>query len=197
MIYCTGYDQSLDFFDESILNAIQYSTEKPKIPHLLYKYTFPANVENLAFVGHTMGLFNGGFEIQSKWAAMVFTGQTKLPDQSVMSKFVECLKEKRDLDQGGRFPYGMPVNLVDELAKEVNLMPNLDEIKSNDPNLYDMMWNNEVFVTHFFYDQNKDLADDLLRQVDEIKKKVYKLNNDQPGYDQTLINNEFTKNFKL
>ena len=84
VLFCTGYKLCLDFFDESVLRTLKFNNKYDKFPILLYKYTFHPDLENLAMVGLTNGLFFTGFELQAKWAFKVFRGEKRLPPRSIV-----------------------------------------------------------------------------------------------------------------
>ena len=61
VIYCTGYEKSLTvFLDDFFLKAIKYSEALSKQTFSLYKCTFQPDIQNMAFVGLTKGLFFPG-----------------------------------------------------------------------------------------------------------------------------------------
>lgn len=196
VIFCTGYEQAIDcILDKSILDVIKYDTTKYKFPNLLYKFTFSPGLKNMAFVGLTDGLFNAAFELQAKWACSVFTGAWKLPDEATMNSYLKDLEAKRLADRHSNFPYGLPVQLVDELAKELKVYPDFERLKKEDPHLYRMLWCNVVFVSHFFLDSPNLDCRKLLEQVEDYKRKVYEFDDTTAPITQADVNRHFSKNF--
>ncbi len=47
---CTGYDLVIEFFEEEILNWLDYDKIGFGSPYLLYKFTFSPFIENMAMV---------------------------------------------------------------------------------------------------------------------------------------------------
>jgi dimethylaniline monooxygenase (N-oxide forming) len=168
ILYCTGYRLEIPFFSREILDKIEYDKDNYKNPIILYKHTFHPSLPNLAFVFLTRGLFFIGLELQSKWAALVFSGKKEHPKLEDMNKEIELNRLKRmNTHSSVQFPHGPYVELVDQLAKGIGVYPNYDdeseEVKSKFKNLL-------ILPTDFTYNENKEYC---LEKLENIKMLTY------------------------
>lgn len=199
VIFCTGYEQGIDsILDKSLLEVIKYDPAKYKFSNLLYKLTFPPRFKNIAFVGLGGGLFNPAFELQAKWVFSVFTGESKLPDEVNIQSYLTDLEAKRVTDRHSNFPYGLPVQLVDEFAKELNLYPDFERLKREEPQLHDMLWCNVTFASHFFLNSDNSEGRRLLEQVEDYKRQLYEFDGrNSSSITQADLIRLFSKHFIL
>ena len=140
VIVCTGYDVTIDYFDEDMLKTLEYDKEHYKAPYLLYKFTFHPELENMAMICQNDGLLFTCTELQCKWASLVFSGKKELASKEIMHREISEARDLRKLNLKRQFPYGHNI-VMDMLAKEANVLPDFDELKAKDPELYDMAWN--------------------------------------------------------
>jgi dimethylaniline monooxygenase (N-oxide forming) len=89
ILFCTGYRLEIPFLSQDHLDKIDYDKDNYTNPIILYKHTFHPLLSNLAFIFLTKGLFFIGLELQSKWAASVFSGRIKCPKLEDMQKETE------------------------------------------------------------------------------------------------------------
>ncbi|RNA19017.1 Flavin-containing monooxygenase-family [Brachionus plicatilis] len=171
VIFCTGYKLCLDYFDHEVLKILKFDPNKSKMPILMYKYTVHPDLENLAMVGEINGLYFAGFEMQANWAIKLFCGTKKLPPRDVIDAELAKSELRRENAGDNQFPRGTYNKLIDELAEECDLLPDMDKIKMEDEELYRMMWENGTLPCHFCFNKNRDLSIKILREVDEIIKK--------------------------
>lgn len=173
VIYCTGYRLNLDYLDETVKRVLKYDPNNESKAVSLYKYTLHPDLENMAFIGKFNGLFYAGFELQAKWAIKIFTGERILPPKEIMfeemKKFDAEAQKKRD----AQFQYGTYLEMIDKLAVESDSLPDFAGISRNDPKLFDMLWRNGVFPSHFALNTNRDVAMRILREVDEMTQRKY------------------------
>ncbi len=47
---CTGFDVTIEYFDEQVLKCLEYDRKDYKFPYLTYKCTFHPKLENMAMV---------------------------------------------------------------------------------------------------------------------------------------------------
>ncbi len=57
-----------------------------------------------------------------------------------MKSEISLARERRKAELKLQYPYAHN-QLMDMLAAELGVLPNFEEIKKNDPVLYDMVWN--------------------------------------------------------
>ena len=199
IIYCTGYDKTIsEFVDESFLKTVKYRKENYKETFDLYKCTFHPDLENMAFVGMSVGLFFPGAELQAKWACMAFSGKIELPDTHTMKRFIEKEERERSSKINQQYPYGDHLTLVDSIAAEMDLLPDFDELKRIDASTYDLFWNNGMFASNYVFKTNRDQALNLMKQAKTLKDKNYKFDKlDPKAITYTDVAKEFSKCYKF
>ena len=71
---------------------------------------------------------------------MVFSGKKTLPNKETMLNDINVMRGKRKLnsEQAQRLDR---VCVMDSIATELDLLPDFNKIKENEPKLYDMIWN--------------------------------------------------------
>ncbi|CAI2354782.1 unnamed protein product [Caenorhabditis sp. 36 PRJEB53466] len=87
---CTGYTFGFPFVDSDIIDI-----KNQQVP--LYKYVFPPNSESVAVIGliQPIGSIAPISEIQSRWAARVFSGKCPLP--SSKQQLVDIAQKKEEM----------------------------------------------------------------------------------------------------
>ncbi|KAM9995353.1 hypothetical protein ACTFIY_001542 [Dictyostelium cf. discoideum] len=80
-------------------------------------------------------------ELQSRWINYVFSGLIDLPSEKEMEQGIIKINEIRNAKIKTLFPFGDYVLFSDQLAKQINCLPDFDEMKLNNPELYDMCFN--------------------------------------------------------
>ena len=92
VIFCTGYNISFKFLDQTVV-PIKDNEVK------LYKHVFPPHHRHpsLAIIGlvQSSGSFNPAAELQARWAVKVFSKQLKLPSREEMLN--DIWEKKRQL----------------------------------------------------------------------------------------------------
>lgn len=126
IIYCTGYRLNLNFLHNNILNALKFENDQLQ-PILLHKCTWHPKLPGMAFVGMYRGPYFPIMELQSKWAAKVFSKELTLPQDTVMHTSIAEEQKIRALPKSKRpqFPHGDYVGLRNDLTTEVNRKPNI------------------------------------------------------------------------
>jgi dimethylaniline monooxygenase (N-oxide forming) len=179
VIYCTGYDLRMDYMCKTVLDKIRVSNEiNYKFQYNLHKFTFHPEVENFALVGQLDGLFQTGAELQARLASSVFTGQIVFDKAKARGEIEKQRAKMMSNKRRAQFPYGTYVELCEKLGKEMDLVPDFEAMKANDPQLYDMFWNDSAFSAHYLYKANKSYASDMMREVHEMTNRVYELNDE-------------------
>ena len=98
-----------------------------------------------------------------------------------MKKFIEKEENIRRLHLKQQYPYGDHLTLADKIAAEMDLLPNLDELKQTDQDLYDLFWDTGMFATHFLYNTDKELTLKLMKQAKKLAEKSYTFENKDPN----------------
>lgn len=160
VLFCTGYKLELPYFSKNIMDKLDYDNENFRYPIILYKHTFHPSLSNLAFIFLSKGLFFIGLELQSKWAASVFSGRLEHSKLEEMQKEIELNRLKRkNTGASVQFPHGLYVELVDQLAKELGIFPNYDEDTKS------KFMRCLVLPSNFIYNENKE---DSLQCIEEV-----------------------------
>ena len=173
VIYCTGYNLAIDYLDQRTKELMEYDANNYKFPHLLYKFTFHPDIENMALICQNDALFFTASELQAKWAAMVFSGKLDLPSVESMRKEMNLLREKRKKHLRLQYEYGSHTELIDSLAKEMGVLPDLAQIKQTDEKLYEQLWNNCSLSAHYALDSNRTHALTVMQQVAHVYAQEY------------------------
>ena len=149
IIFCTGYQLDLSFLNKKLQKALYYDPKDKLQPILLHKLTFNHQLTNMAFVGVYRGPYFGIMELQARWANMVFTNKLNTPDQNDMVQSLASEKNIKYQTPRPQFPHGDYVNLAEDLAKEIGVLPSLSEIEKNDKSLYEMPCVNPIIPSHY------------------------------------------------
>ncbi|XP_051662478.1 flavin-containing monooxygenase 1 [Manacus candei] len=92
VVFCTGYNASFPFLEESVVKVENKHAS-------LYKYVFPTHLQKhtLAVIGviRPFGAIMPVTEMQARWVTRVFKGLCRLPLQSVMEKEVNEKKKNQ------------------------------------------------------------------------------------------------------
>lgn len=195
VIFCTGYDLDLSYLDDDILKILKYDTKKYKFPIILYKYTFHPQINNFAMVGQIDGLFYTGVELQANWVLRVFTQKMRLPTKEKMIEDIEIEEDKRIKDNRSQFPHGKHTNLIDNIAEASEMLPNFEQIKKTDENLYKILWNSAINPNHFFMNDPSSIK--IMNKIYEITNKVYDFKKDNDLSDICKTASKFSENYKI
>ena len=203
IIFCTGYDFSFDYFEDSIISILKQENQLSfKYQLILAKYTFNPDIENLALISIVDLVQFRGAELQAKLIGMVFSGKLKL-NQDEMRKEIDELRLKisksklnKHQSQG---PYGSQQEISINLAKFMNIMPNLEKYKGSDPNLYRMFNENVLLSSQFFFGEYKEYTLDLMYEMNEIANRVYEFEQgrDEDDIKVAEVNSNFHQFYKM
>lgn len=198
VLFCTGYKLCLDFFDESVLKTLKFNNNYNNFPILLYKFTFHPDLQNLAMIGVTSGLFFAGFELQAKWAFKIFKGEKKLPSRNIVDSEIAKDEMSRESLLKNQYPHGYYNEIIDTLANECDDLPNFKRISKQDPKLYDMLWKNGTIPAHFALKTNREFSIRMMKEVDEMMNKRYHLNKEeQDSVSAYILAKKFAKNYRV
>jgi hypothetical protein len=120
IVFGTGYDMNLPFLGAEILRELNADEH-----HLdLYKFTFPARLRGLAFLGMlgVVGPYFPVLELQARWIAYTFSGVQPAPSAEELQAGVEAYRARR----GG--PQELPCHAAALLfARAAGVEPNLEQ----------------------------------------------------------------------
>lgn len=119
IVCCTGYQLRFPFFDESWLKLDEHGVA-------LYKHVFHPEQPSLAFIGMctVAGPVFPLAEMQARWIARVFSGQTRLPSPAHMRREID--RRRNRLIHLGADPMRVqPAEYLDELAGLIGARPSL------------------------------------------------------------------------
>ena len=122
---CTGFDVAIEYFEQDTLNCLEYDKRDYKYPYLNYKCTFNPKLENMAMICQNDGLFFTCTELQSMWAAKVFSGKMKLSSKEEMELEINKAREKRKLN----------LKEVDHLTKKEYIFDDIDSDETELPSI--------------------------------------------------------------
>jgi dimethylaniline monooxygenase (N-oxide forming) len=169
IVFCTGYSLDLSFMESEILKKIDYDMNDIHYPYIVYKGTFHPDFENLAFVGMEKSFFPA-IELQARWASLVFNRKISLPLKEIMFNAILKEKELRKLGTNERAPrYNGFVKFSDEIAKEINEIPDFEKVRFENPRLFTILWEGPLSAVHFVLEKNDG---SILGVLDEIENEM-------------------------
>jgi dimethylaniline monooxygenase (N-oxide forming) len=170
VVWCTGYSVDLGFVESKILKQLEYEANDRLQPLILYRATFRPELKHIAFVGLLKAPLYTVDELQGRWASLVFSGKLRLPSESATSKYLD---ETRSIRGRKLKPQALNQNFTrysDEMAKEIGVLPDLEEIKRENPELYRMMWHGLPVSAQYRYNDNKELAIQITKEAFEVRE---------------------------
>ncbi|XP_041275991.1 dimethylaniline monooxygenase [N-oxide-forming] 1 isoform X3 [Onychostruthus taczanowskii] len=133
VVFCTGYNISFPFLEESIIRVENKHAS-------LYKYVFPAHLQKptLAVLGliKPLGAIMPVAEMQARWVSRVFKGLCQLPPQAVMEKEVNERKKNQIQWFGLTFDEVLKTEwlvYLDTLASFIGAKPSVLGLLCTDP----------------------------------------------------------------
>lgn len=198
VIFCTGFRiVAAEYLDKPTLEAMRYDENSQQFPVLLYKETFAPGLETLAYVGLNEVSCFTGYEMQARWAISVFAGKVPPPDPNRVSEFVKELEAMRNDEKANNTLSLRPhAILVDNYAEELGLKPDLEAIKQENEELFDYLWNDGVYWSHFLFDKpNKESFIDMMKEVRDYRSKVYVLKPNENEITQSEVIKQFSKHY--
>lgn len=160
VIFCTGYQTDLNYFDKELMDKFQLGT-----PHSsLFKYTLHPDFPTLAFIALTYRDLGAVFpvaELQGALACQHFLGQLQLspPDN---------------------IPIGNNLQLLDTLAASVNKLPDFNSIKHEDSELYKLMWYGAAIPAHYQLtsEKNAQQAREIIEYTEKYRQTLLTVSSD-------------------
>jgi hypothetical protein len=130
VIEATGYKTNLDFFDEELLNLLDYDPSCPRVPLLLSRGSiFARKVPSLAFVGFYEGPYWSVMELQARlivdtWAKEDNAGSTRFREDEIFQQY-EAEEMRKALAarslQVPQFWMADYVSLVEEFSRQTGV----------------------------------------------------------------------------
>ena len=169
VLFCTGYNYDLSFFDEDILEKIDYNFNDLICPYICYKGTFHPNIKNMAFVGMKCS-FIPAIELQAKWTSLVFSGKLSLPAEETMQNFLKIEKESRKIFCFEKYVsrYEDFIKFTDEIGAEINVVPDFEEIKQKNPRLFRILWEGPISSVHYNLENTDHSILKVLNEIESI-----------------------------
>ncbi len=149
LILATGYETELPFLGEEILEKLEFSPQDRFQPLLLDKCTFNPHLPNMAFCGMQRGPYFATMELQARLAFHVFTNRVVAPPLSQMNDGIEKERQIRNQTPRPQFPHGNYVEFSDMLAKEAGVLPDFENLKESDPDLYKFVQEGPFNASHY------------------------------------------------
>ncbi|KAI8494791.1 hypothetical protein Bbelb_273960 [Branchiostoma belcheri] len=146
VVFATGYNVAIPFIESDILPRDVGDLE-------LYKMMFPARLPHstLAVIGcvGTIGPIFPVLEIQSRWAARVFSGHCKLPDPPSMQEWLRSNREKCRSKIGRVSLMVCTLPYCEDIAQEIGVRPSFWQLLPRDPYLAYLVYFGPAFPTHY------------------------------------------------
>lgn len=172
VVFCTGYKPDLSFLDPKVLKSIDYLEDDQFLPLLLHKTVFPKDHSGLAFVGMYRGPFFGVMELQARYACMGFTGKTPLPTTQEIEKGMAEEKNIREQFPRPQFPHGDYVGLCEDIARQINVAPDLKALEHSNPVLHKQLLEGPFTTSSYRLSGFGSKPDLALRYIEQINKKA-------------------------
>jgi dimethylaniline monooxygenase (N-oxide forming) len=174
LIFCTGYFVNFDFFDEKVKKIIDFDENDDFLPFPLLKSTFHPDIPTVAFlIGCKFDIHP--MELQARWATLVFSNKIQPPsrDQMIQGVLAERVIKKTRKFQ---FPYFDSWDFSELIAEEIGALPNLEEIKNRDPELFEAIWKGPYLAAHYRLNgigSNYEIAVKTIKEVWNKFKDVF------------------------
>lgn len=137
------------------------------------------------------GVFLIAAELQSRWASLVFSGKTNMPDHELMCQEINKLENKRKLNLQHQYPIGSQVDIIDGLGKQLGIHHDFEKLKVENPNLFNQLWNNVSLSCHYRLDRDETFG--VLNEIDRLKNTeyIFKDNDERSEVSITEIADKF------
>ncbi|XP_068272900.1 flavin-containing monooxygenase 1 isoform X2 [Nyctibius grandis] len=133
VVFCTGYNVSFPFLEETVVKVENKHAS-------LYKYIFPTHLQKptLSVLGliKPLGAIMPVVEMQARWVTRVFKGLCQLPPRSVMEKEVNEKKKNEVRRFGLSYDEVLKTDCLvytDELASFIGAKPSVLGLLCTDP----------------------------------------------------------------
>lgn len=174
VLFCTGYKVELNFLGDNISKYLDYNPNLNDFPLNLYNCTFNPKLPNFACVGVFLGSFTGSAEIQAKYAIRYISEKLDLDYREIQNHLDGEEKKRKEKD------YKIPsyavsnyVSFCDRLAKEMKILPDLQQIKKEDEQLYNLLFNGPIVQSEYVDDLNASKKSALKQMLLEYIKPKF------------------------
>jgi len=143
-------------------------------PVLLHKHIFHPKLPNMAFVGIYRGTNLGVMELQARWANMVFAGILPPLSTRVMLAGIDSELTIRTQRPRPQFPHDNSIELLEDLGKEIGVIPNMEYLKESDPQLYHEILHTPVISAQYRlngFGKNPNVARQIIDQLYQLMQK--------------------------
>jgi dimethylaniline monooxygenase (N-oxide forming) len=174
IIFCTGYELNLAFLDKTIQKSLSYLQEDRLQPVLLHKNVFHPLLPNMAFVGIYRGTHWGIMELQARWASMIFSGMLEAPSPEAMLEGIDQQLAVRKQKPKPQFPHNGYKCLIEDLAHEMGVVPDLEYFKLHDPQLYHALLGAPIIPAHYRlsgFGKKPDIARQIIEDLHDMLQK--------------------------
>jgi len=176
IIFCTGFNNSINFLDEKILKAIEYDPKDKLVPFVLYHIIHRPELEGLAFVGIYRPLYFLTVEMMALFAISLFAGKIKIKQEEV-KEFLENERKIRALELKPQYSHGNYAYFTDTIAKDLGMLPDLEYYKVNDFEMYEMLYEGPVLGAHYYLNhQNSEVRERAYKYTQKVNKDLKYLN---------------------
>lgn len=170
VIFCTGYQTELPFLSQENQDLIEFDPQDQLQPLLMHKTVFHPDLPQAAFVGMYRGPFFSTIELQARWACMVFSQKIPVPSLEDMEKGIQFERKIREAIPRQQFPHGDYVNFTDDIAKQAAVLPNWEEIRAENPELYRKTWSGPLSGASYRltgFGANPELAETMINRINQ------------------------------
>ncbi|HSX14060.1 MAG TPA: NAD(P)-binding domain-containing protein [Chlamydiales bacterium] len=174
LVFSTGYCTDASFFDQSMQKELEFDSSPSLQPFLLHNIFHP-KFPNMAFIclaRHSISF--GILELQARLACMTLSKKIAWPSDSIMEEGLKESREFRCKKMKSQHRFSNHMLICENLAKELNVLPDFSKIQRENPTLYDQLMNGPFTPAGYRlcgFGSNEEMA---LKILDEITKRAGK-----------------------
>lgn len=172
IVFSTGYSTDASFFDSSMQNELEF-TSGPSLQPILLSSIFHPKFPNMAFIGMARySVFFGIIELQARLACMTLSKKIAWPSNAIMQKEINESREFRLMKLRPQHRFGNHMLVCENLAKELNVLPDFATLQKENPLLYDQLLNGPFTTASYRlcgFGSNEKIA---LEIVEDINQKA-------------------------
>lgn len=172
VVFSTGYCTDASFFDLNIQKELEFESA-PSLQPFLLNNIFHPKFPNMAFICMTRYTITFGIiELQARLACMTLSKKIAWPSDSLMEAGLKESREFRGKRLKSQHRFSNHMLVSENLAKEINVLPDFAKIQNENPLLYDQLINGPFTPASYRlcgFGSNEDMA---LKALDEITKRA-------------------------
>ena len=123
VVFCTGFDMTIPYLGNSILETCHFDAKDNFQPLILNKSTLHPAYPSLGFVGMYRGPYLPVMEMQARWIAGTFSNAIAPPSKEAHEKALEDEWNIRLQHPQPQFPRSDYMGFMMELAQEIGVVP--------------------------------------------------------------------------